>query len=209
MSSSKRCKPIQKYPLVVSGFAGGLLNKRVVICGGAHYIRPMDKDIVVPECYIHDPKFNTWNYLASMKTARVVHTITDLHDQIWVTGGWDVYNWVEAVKLKTTEFIFPNGNVLQGPDLPEPMAGMNCVVDLLDGRYMIMDRSKSVFIYTLKTDSFVAAPSLLSGFEDKGGCTLFKSPRHGNRLVVLALGYDPRIQVLDYTVPSAVWEKCK
>ena len=111
--------------------------------------------------------------------------------------------------MKTTELIFPNGNVLQGPDLPEPMAGMNCVVDLLDGRYMIMDRTKSVFIYTSKTGSFVSAPSLLSRFQNKGGCTLFKSPKHDNRMVVLALGYDPRIQVLDYTIPYAVWEKCK
>ena len=41
-------------------------------------------------------------------------------------------------------------------------------------------------------------------------CTLFYSPKHSNRPVVMVVGgKDIKTEILDYTVPDAQWEMCK
>merc|ERR1712087_631519 len=119
-----------------------------------------------------------------------------------VTGGSG-----ENGKLGTTEFIFPNGSVVYGPNLPRPRL-FHCMVTLHNGMVMILGGYDRVRIYNPEDRSFSGGPSLNSeriGF----GCTLFNSALHGNRPVVLAVGGNTlnTAEVLDYTNGVNTWEE--
>ena len=205
--SGKKCKPLPKYPLRLIGEpfmmddSVGLLDNRPVVCGGSveESVLPIRKPVAA--CYIHDQMSESWKYLTSLKTARSHHSTTTLKDRIWLSDGQDIKHG----RLNTSEFVFPNGTVQQGPKLPKHVL----LLDLLDGRYMILPAwSKDVYIYTSKNDSIVKAPPLLGKY-GANTATLFHSQLHNNRSVVMTTDHEFMLQVWDYTVSSSVWEECK
>ena len=199
--SGKKCNPLRKYPLRIHEFSVGLLDNRLALCGG--YDEETEKPVAA--CYIHDPITDSWRYLTSLTTARRLHDTKNLKDRIWITGGYSDGRPWPLDKLNTSEFILANGTVQQGPEIPALF--YNLLVDLLVGRYMIFGL-EDVYIYISKNNSIVKGPSLLGKYGAYAS-TLFHSPRHNNRSVVMVFGKDPTLQVLDYTVPSSVWEECK
>ena len=209
VKSSKPCKTIAKYPLRVWRTAGDVLDHKVVICGGSNFdTRSLDHN----SCYAHDPDTNTWNLFARMRTERSSHSAVAVQDGLWVTGGWGG-NRGRLEWFRSTESIFLNGSVVQGVDLPSARSG-HCTVDLRDGRVMLIGGCenplatlKEVLVYHLSNRSFTFAPSLN---EDRGdhACTLFKSVRYNHRPVILVAGGVRRrsVEVLDFTVPGAIWQ---
>ena len=93
------------------------------------------------------------------------------------------------------------------------------MVDLHDGRFMIIGGSnrkreeKTVLMYHASNSSFTSGPSLRTA-RWYAACTLFQSSKHNQRWVVLAVGGERNpegatSEVLDFTIPNAVWEECK
>merc|ERR1719494_647586 len=92
------------------------------------------------------------------------------------------------------------------------------MVDLHDGRFMIISGGKrwrkgekTVLIYNSYNASFTSGPSLRTA-RWFAACTLFQSPKHNKRWVVLVVGGGgsreaATSEVLDFTVPNAVWEE--
>ena len=126
---------------------------------------------------------------------------------LMVTGGYD------GSFLAATEFIYPNGTVGSGPNLPTPREG-HCMVTLPDGKVMILggyypSLRKSVSIFNPADNSFTRGPTMRY---DRGNaaCTSFNSPMHSNRLVILVTGGSGQrtAEVLDYT-SSDQWEQSK
>ena len=111
--------------------------------------------------------------------------------------------------LDTTEFVYPNGTVTIGPELPSPKRS-HCMVTLKDGRIMFVGGNyndgpiavRDVTVYDPVTRRFTPGPSTI---EDRwwSGCALFKSPAHGGRPVVISVGQ--KAEVFDYTSASS-WE---
>ena len=163
------------------------------------------------KCYIHDRKSKSWRLHASMSTVRSSYASATIHGGLWLIGGTDD-KWSN---LKSTEIVFSNGSVVKGPDLPTPRSG-HCAVDLLDGRIMIIGgkpNTKNVIMYNSVDGSFSPAPSLLFEKVDSA-CTLFHSPMHDHRLVVLVAGSEDHANdvygasaLLDFTDPTAVWKQ--
>ena len=211
--SSKKCQSLQPYPLRLAITAGAIVNGIPIICGGV-YGYGSDSP-VFSECYTHDRSSNTWKLLAKMHTERFAHTSVIHKNALWVTGG----SHERRRALKSTDFIFLNGTVKKGQDLPEGRWG-HCMVDLRDGRFMIIGGvnkergiEKTVLIYNSSNASFTYGPSSRE-VRYHHACTLFQSPKHNQRWVVLVVGGEEKrevatSEVLDFTAPNAVWEECK
>jgi len=135
---------------------------------------------------------------------------------LWITGGIPCRHGKSDPRknpLRVTEIIDSDGSVRRGPDLPGELKAGHCVVDLNDGRYMIIastySKTSNVLIYDTNKDRFTPAPSIMEGRMGHS-CMLFRSPKHGHRLVVLVVGglFDPGVhsEVLDFTQQDALWE---
>ena len=151
-----------------------------------------------------------------MTSERGFHQAARLNGALWVTGGISQWNHHGArTTLATTELIYPNGTIVNGPKLPT-VREQHCMVNLHDNRVMILGGSiyptgsvKNVIIYDPTSDTFSDAPSLL--FERQhAGCALFYSPLHDNRPVVFAVGGfgedAATTEILDYTHTNS-WEQ--
>ena len=155
---------------------------------------------------------NAWKLHAKMNSSRYVLSSAVVNGGLWMTGG------NHGDDLASTEFIFSNGSVINGPNLPSARR-QHCMVTLNDGRVMILgghglegpsSNDQSVQIFNPEDDTFTTGPTLLYR-KIEAGCTLFMSPLHENRPIVLAVGGSSQstAEVLDYTVANAIWEEGK
>ena len=210
MLSNRKCRPLAKYPMDLMYSAGHLLNTKPLICGG------YAGDSAQLQCLFHDLHTDSWKRYASLTTSRFWHASVPFKDSLWFSGGLGNY---PRELLSSTEFVYGDGSVVQGPALPTARRN-HCVVDLLDGRSMIIGGSPTfneAIIYHHVNHSFTRGPRLLYSRMDHA-CTLYRSPLHGNRNVVLVSGgldnndFPKPIkstEVLDFTNNTANWEKCE
>ena len=130
---------------------------------------------------------------------------------LWLTGGYN------DARLRSTNYVYLNGNVKEGPDLPNARSG-HCMVRLDDGRVMIVGGSgatSDVKIYDANTKIFTAGPRMIHN-RISHMCAVFRSKLHGNREVVLVAGGKGSTssglrasEILDYTMENAKWEESK
>ena len=199
ISSSRSCSSsLQPYPMKMHAAIGGVLNGSPLICGGMASGQQSS-------CYKHEKSSNTWKLHANMSSKRYYHSSTLIKDDLWFTGGYD------NGYLESTEYIFSNGSVSSGPNMPAARYG-HCMVTLDDGKVMILGgypTSKIVLIFDPEDNTFNTGPSLLFN-RYYFGCAVFKSPLHNNRPVVLAAGGSGQktAEVLDYTNANT-WEHSK
>ena len=200
--STASCSSLPSYPLSTTGSVGGILNNAPLICGGY----APDTDTVHSECYIHDKSSNSWRLHANLKTKRCSSSIVPMNGGLWLTGG------LNGQIFSSTEFVYPNGTVLYGPYLPAPRYG-HCVVTLHNGLIMIIGGypdHKSVITFDPVNNSFDTGPPSTNYDRTHSACTLFYSPMHNNRPVVLTAGgrRQTTSEIYDYTIASS-WVKCK
>ena len=115
-----------------------------------------------------------------------------------------------------TKYIHLDGTVEKGPDLPFATAS-HCMVTLHDGRVMVLSE-EGVAFFDPRSNTFSNGPTLLHKRYGHA-CTLFYSPMHANRPVILIAGgsayhrgrgYHLGIsELLDYTQNNATWVKGK
>ena len=208
LHSPKQCSNLPPYPLKLRGATGVILNGSPLICGGYGRASGSNSSTSQSSCYMFDKILQKWKHYSNMNTVRNVAASALIGETMWVTGGYQA-----GIHLKTTEFIHPNGTVTSGPTLPDGRS-THCLVNLHDGRIMILgghllSYHKNVSIYDSKNNTFTPGPSLIYD-RSHAGCTLFLSPLHNNRPVVLiAGGYDQSTaEVFDYTNGNT-WEESK
>ena len=193
--SSTACANLPSYPFAMAGAAGGVVNGSPIICGG--YIGSGER---TDSCHRFDRNANSWKLHSSMKSKRSWHASTVVNNALFITGGHD-----GSSRLATTEYIYANGTVQSGPNLPEARSS-HCGVTLHDGKVMILGASyrsslrRNVIIMDPANNSFKTNSSM-SYERDGAACTLFYSPLHNGRPVVLAAGgtYQATAEVYDYT----------
>ena len=200
--STASCSSLPSYPLSITYSVGGILNNAPLFCGG--YVS--STDTVHSECYIHENNSNTWRLHANLKTKRYFSRIAPMNGGLWLIGGYN-----NGQRLSSTELVYPNGTVLYGPILPAPRSN-HCVVTLHNGLIMIIGGwpdHKSVITFDPVNNLFNTGPS--TNYDRKrSACTLFYSPMHNNRPVVLIAGGQSQTtsEIYDYTIASS-WVKCK
>jgi len=194
-TSSTACENLPSYPFAMSYAAGGVVNGSPIICGGYRYgVGPTNS------CHRFDRNANSWKLHSSMTSRRYYHASTVVKNALFITGGADGRS-----RLSTTEYIYANGTVQSGPNLPEARDG-HCSVTLHDGKVMILGAyspsslRRNVIIMDPADNTFATGPSL-SYDRAFAACTLFHSPLHNGRPVVLAAGgnYQATAEVYDYT----------
>jgi len=207
-TDGRKCKSFPSFPMALYAATGGIVKGAPIVCGGELY--PSSN-----QCFIHDLSRNEWRFLSNMTDNRSGASSVVLDGALWITGGGP------DRRRMTTEFIYPSGKVVQGPDLPikldlPPRRPGHCMVKLHDGKIMILgleyDDGKQVLIYDPKSNSFSKGPPLLYGMVCSS-CTVFNSPMHNGRPVILVTGgYDPyeigkpfSSQIFDYTYRDS-WE---
>ena len=129
--------------------------------------------------------------------------------------------------LRSTEIIYQNGTIIQGPkDMPEPRA-RHCSLLREDGKILIMGgvgnnqrnlkisstALKTVSIFDPATSTYEAGPDMLE-FRKNFACTQFQSQKHSGRPVIVSAGGlyengDATAEIWDYTSPKATWERSK
>ena len=170
-----------------------------IICGG------VSEESRHSECYHHSKATKSWTFLTNMSTNRYYSASVPVNGKLLVLGGSDGDNWVA-----TSEYVSPDGDASQpGPDLPGPRSG-HCAVKLANGQVMFLGGDpdeKSVIIFRPDTEKFDQSLPTLTFGRYGAGCAAFKSPLHGNREVVLAVGgiWQATAEVLDYTQPNPAW----
>ena len=212
--STKKCKPIAKYPINVRDTGYGVVGRAPLICGGIN--KDWDRD--QSECFVYDQASNSWKLHATLKRPRCCHASVVVDGSLWLLAGMDNH------EVKSTEIVLSDGNVEQGPDLPFERQG-SCAVKLSNDRVMIIGGGKSVrnddtmfnvTIFDIGSTTFTTGPRPQYG-RYYAACAVFNSPLHGNRPVVVVAGGNhyygaPNVrnsEVLDYTNPNANWEICK
>ena len=194
-SSSTACANLPSYPFAMGAAAGGVVNGSPIICGG---VRNSGK--TTDSCHRFDRNSNSWKRHSSMTSRRNGHASTVVKNSLFITGGHD-----SSSRLVTTEYIYADGTAQRGPNLPEAIYG-HCSVTLHDGKVMILGADfrssleRNVIIMDPADNTFSTGHSLRYK-RVNAACTLFYSPLHNGRPVVLAAGgeWQATAEVYDYT----------
>ena len=118
-SSSTACANLPSYPFAMSSAAGGVVNGSPIICGG------WKSGVgLTDSCHRFDRSANSWKLHSNMKSKREGHASTVVNNALFITGGHD-----GSSRLATTEYIYANGTVQSGPNLPKARNG-HCSVQI-------------------------------------------------------------------------------
>merc|ERR1711970_1395953 len=117
----------------MSAATGGLVNGSPVICGGYGKAKNESSNKMQSSCYSFDTPSQAWKLLAEMNSKRYYPSSVVTNEGLWVTGGFNADN----SNLASTEYIYINGSVINGPNLPSVRSD-HCMVTLPDGNILMM-----------------------------------------------------------------------
>ena len=170
------------YPVdnVPYGAVGALINGTTpFICGGY----PATGLPAGHKCYF----LGNSNVMATMTDAHYYAAALPSEDgtSIWTTGG--------SSQRVSTEFVSPNKEPVNGPDLPEPLS-QHCLVQLDETTYMIIGGinalsypvPETLFFHT-GNQTFTTGPRL-SAATDSMMCQVLETSNGANKIVVVAGG---------------------
>ena len=210
--STAYCNSLPPYPVVVRLANGIMINGAQIIAGG------FISSIVggsISEVYKLDYNGNSWILLGNMAVPRNQLAVAELNGGLWAMGGFASRSW--SSMQSSTEIIYNDGTILDGPDLPETR-GRHCAVTLPNGNVVIMGGrtsqsvlSKDVLIYNTSTFTYTSGPDMAYGHENFA-CAHFYSDKHGGRPVILSAGgfsSSNTAEIYDYTTGNGVWEQSK
>jgi hypothetical protein len=203
--STSSCKSLPLYPQDVRLANGMMINDVPIIAGGLS-----GSSGYISEVYKLDYVGNSWVLLGNMTEKRQQFAVAELNGGVWAMGGfassWSFQN--------STEIIYTNGTILDGPDLPEARA-RHCAVTLPNGKVVIMGGrnssyviTKDVLIYDPSTSTYTSGPDMLYEHENFA-CVTFYSDKHGGRPVILGAGGMSVAKAEIYDYENGVWEQSK
>ena len=127
-TTSTTCSNLPAYPLSLHCAVGGIIDGSVIMCGGL-----LTSGYPPQTCYRFEKNTNSWKLHCNMQSKRFHHASVVMKNALFITGGYDGnFNM-----LASTEYVYSNGTVQSGPDLPMARNG-HCQVTLHDGKVMIM-----------------------------------------------------------------------
>ena len=208
--STASCDSLPPYPLAIRTAKGLMIGDVRMIVGG--YISP-----AISEVYKLDYHGKSWVLLGNMAVARNQFAIAELNGGAWAMGGFTHGSWNFQI---STEIIYTNGNILNGPDLPEARA-RHCAVTLPNGKVVIMGGrtsktviTKDVLFYDPSTSTYTSGNTYeqMTYERETFACTHFYSDKHLGRPVILSAGGSSaggssKAEIYDYV--NGCWEDSK
>lgn len=228
-----RCHQFPDLPEKRAMSVGGMLNHKVVVCGGRDAHHYFDSCVRF--------QGGKWSHFSKMSYSRAHASMVQLPDRLWITGGFHPYDFVfkyrrsggdEKGTLRETEVLFDDGRIVDGPMLPMGLAehcsvltstGDIYVIGGWDG-YFANRTGLSMKGYSGFRDTYIfkidengnpkysrKGPNLTEG-RARHSCAVMHSAMHDSREVILVFGgYSNKksIEVLDYQKEEASWEKVK
>ena len=171
--------------------AGGLINKKPVICGGRIQHRGYDTSDI---CYMIDTDQDplAWEKFATMIAQRDGHAAISLKNphRLWVLGG---YNYDYDIQHSSTEYVYGDSSVEEGPRLPYKLMN-TCVVQVDDDQTMLiggysedLDAARKTWVFRHSSQMWREGPEL---HHDHGyaGCGKMYSAFHNMDTIVVAGG---------------------
>ena len=216
--STVSCKSLPLHPHNVRFANGMMINDVPIIAGGS--INGSGGS-TSSEVYKLDYLANSWVLLGNMAEKRSQFAVAELNGGVWAMGGVASYYWytdIFAIQI-STEIIYTNGTILDGPDLPEARV-RHCAVTLPNGKVVIMGGvissslfgdsviTKDVLIYDPSTSTYTAGPDMFYEHENFA-CVTFYSDKHGGRPVILGAGGFSLRKAEIYDYDNGVWEQSK
>jgi hypothetical protein len=164
--------------------------------------------------------YKTWSQFATLPHVLRRFSMNYLQNKLITFGGLD--NNINTVKaVKTVYNIDENGSVTKGTDLPsERYQHCSVVLDseiiLIAGGYDDNDTALSTtWIFNVTNESYIPGPDMFIK-RVKFGCSVFYSPAHDLRPVVIVVGgmgeeygYLEQNFIWDYTKSNTTWESSK
>ena len=208
--STASCDSLPPYPIYLRVADGIMINGVQIIAGGGDFSGP------ISEVYKLDHLSNSWVLLGNMAETRKLFAVAELEGGLWAMGGL-ITNGKDSMD-SSTEIIYPDGTILDGPELPEARAG-HCAVTLPNGKVVIMGGktsktviTKDVLIYDPSTSTYTSGHHQMTYERETFACTHFYSDKHLGRPVVLsaggsATGGSSKAEIYDYV--NGCWEESK
>ena len=131
LESNTECSALPEYPLYLKGAVGSLMDGSPLICSGYGRSESSGSNEYQSACYKYQKDSQQWLLHGSLNTGRSYAASAKIGNDLWVTGGFN------GDVLKSSEYVKPDGSVIDGPDLPEAMDG-HCMVTLQDGSVAIL-----------------------------------------------------------------------
>ena len=205
--STASCNSLPQYPHDIRLANGMMINDVPIIAGG-----DTSSNSHLAQVYKLDYLGNSWVSLGNMAMARALFAVAELNGGLWAMGGISLSSgWSLS---KSTEIIYTDGTILDGPDLPEARA-RHCAVNLPNGKVVIMGGitspsvvSKDVLIYDPSTSTYTSGPDMLYAHE-LFACVHFYSDKHGGRSVILSAGGNSLSKAEIYDYDNGIWEQSK
>ena len=211
IEQAKQCNSIEKYPLEISGAQGGVVNDRVVICGGS----PGSSSDAISQCYKLSEN-GQWSPLgAGLKKSRWLGAAAPVNikgqEFLWITGGEDSSN----NQLKTTVIVSERSGIVSGgEELPEARS-YHCMLSLgkhvmVIGGFVDGVWQKSVLVYDTENGFSYKVGPPMNNARSIHACSSMKSPAHKGRTVAVVAGGGgdglDSAEILDFTIPGSAWE---
>jgi hypothetical protein len=203
--STASCNSLPQYPQDIRMANGMMINDVQIIAGGIN-------GSIISEVYKLDYLGNSWVLLGNMAETRYQFSVAELNGGLWAMGGFLTGSW--SSMSNSTEIIYTDGTILDGPDLPETRI-RHCAVTLPNGKVVIMGGrtsqhvlSKDVLIYDPSTSTYTSGPDMFYERENFA-CAHFYSDKHGGRPVILSAGGMSLSKAEIYDYDNGVWEQSK
>jgi len=124
------CSPLPNFPYTSGLSAGGLVNGRIVICGG--YMDPFPIEEITGDCWASDAA--GWQYIGNLSIPKRNHAAANLpNGDLWITGGADN----DQERYYTTHIVTANMEVIRGPNMPS-VRSAHCVAQLNSTTMMLV-----------------------------------------------------------------------
>ena len=105
----------------------------------SYYVLKIYSVGVSKSCYLYNKTDNSWKPHSDLMSKRCYHKSALVKGALFMTGGLDG-SWTT---LSSTVFVYGNGTVETGPQLPEARSG-HCMVTLHDGKVLIQTLRHSI-----------------------------------------------------------------
>ena len=210
MNIFRSCHSLPLYPHEIKMANGMMIHNVPIIAGGNGKSGP------ISEVYNLDFLSNSWVMLGNMAEKRNQFAVAELDGGVWAMGGFSKKGQgFFSSMLSSTEIIYTDGTILDGPHLPETRA-RHCAVNLPNGKVVIMggrtsqsdNNNKDVLIYDPSTSTYTSGKDMTSDHE-MFACVHFYSDKHQGRTVILAAGGSSSSKVEIYDYVNGHWEESK
>ena len=86
--------------------------------------------VCTDSCYVYSKEWGNWGKIIQTISNKVYHASSiSLSNALFVTGG---YEPISKVNVNTTNLVFTNGTIKNGPNMPEGLR-QHCMASMYDG----------------------------------------------------------------------------